>query len=290
MMRALFIAYFLCVSVPALAQGADPGPTDEDKSQAKRLVGEAKDAFTAGDFDTCAKKFSTAFKLAPLPQIQFNLALCYERLDRYRDAALEYEAAAKHKDMPAPMQEKANESLAKMRKSLAKVEIVGTTGKAVVDESISCDLPCSLYLEAGRHVVTYGADERKGFRAKRNEELVVTLEGGVKETPIQDRGFRATEGGGGNEREDLTMVSAKGSSGSNSAPGFLTWGGGGLAVAGTAGALVFGLRARSLHDDFQAMPTRALADDGDQMRNLTNLSIGVAVVGASLVVYDLLSD
>jgi hypothetical protein len=194
------------------------------------------------------------------------------------------------------MRKKAKESLAKMRGFLAKIRIEGASGGGLIDGSIACKLPCSLYLEPGDHVVTFGLDEeRKSFSATRGRETVVNLE---KETVTEEKldpdtvesDFDATAPDT-NARPDLTNTGVTASTKSESSgPGYLTWGGGGLAVAGTAGALVFGLRTRGLHDDFTMMPTQVLADDGEQMRTLTNVSIGVAIVGASLVVYDLLSD
>ena len=130
-------------------------------------------------------------------------------------------------------------------------------------------------------VVSVGPDnETKIFQAVRMQEAVVTLK-------LKVTDFDATEESG-DARPDLTSnaVTATESTG----PGLLTWGGAGLAAAGTAGALVFGMKTRSLHDDFMMMPTPALADDGDKARTFTNVSIGVGIVGASMVVYDLFID
>jgi hypothetical protein len=291
MIRPLLIAFLVSTSATAFAQGAATDPTPEDKSQAKRLVGEAQQAFNDGDFEVCAQKFSTAFKLAPLPQIQFNLALCYERQERYRDASIEYEAAAKHKDMPAEMRAKANESLKKMRSQMAKIRIEGADGEGLVDDKIKCELPCTLYLEPGSHVIRFGEDNKtKSFNAVRERDAVVSLKPDMAKVEETNTDFDATEPAE-NARPDLTSEAGSTSASSgDKGVGLLTWGGAGLAAAGTTGALVFGLKTRSLHDDFSMMPTRSLADDGNQARTFTNLSIGIGVVGMSMVVYDLLID
>ncbi len=70
-------------------------------------------------------------------------------------------------------------------------------------------------------------------------------------------------------------------------PGWLTWTGVGLAAVGVAGSIGFGVRALDLHDQFDESPTFALADEGSAMRDLTNVSIGVAVLGAVLFALDL---
>ena len=71
-------------------------------------------------------------------------------------------------------------------------------------------------------------------------------------------------------------------------PGWLTWTGAGLAVVGTASTLYFGLRTQSLHDDYVREPTEQRYDDGRDARLATNLSIGVAAVGAVMLAVDLL--
>ena len=68
----------------------------------------------------------------------------------------------------------------------------------------------------------------------------------------------------------------------------LTWTGAGLAVVGTASTLYFGLRTHSLHDDYVREPTEQRYDDGREARLATNLSIGVAAVGAVMLAVDLL--
>ncbi len=284
MIRFLVILGCLSVSSPLFAQSDDAGPTAEDKSQAKRLVGEAQAAFNSGDYESCAQKFSTAHKLVPLPQIQFNLGLCYERLKQYRNAATVYESAAGHQDMPEAMRAKAEENLAQVRAQLGKVQITGREGESRVDDSILCKMPCTLYLKPGSHVVAFGSNgDSQTFTTKLGEQTDVKLAVKAVENTVD-----ATEPPS-NSRPDLVSNDVQASStSSGSGIGLLTWGGGGLAVAGTVGAVVFGLKTQSLHDDFAMMPTQALADDGEEMRGFTNLSIGAAILGVSLVAYDLL--
>jgi hypothetical protein len=286
MIRPFLFALCLCVGAPALAQ-AD-GPTDDDKGKAKRLVGQAQAAFSKGKFKVCAQKFEEANKLAPLPQIQFNLGLCYERLERYRDASLEYEAAAVHEDMPEAMRKMAQQNLVDVREHMSKVRIEGDEGESRIDGTIICQVPCEVYLEAGTHEVKYGPhSQSKKFTNALGRELVVDVK--FKKPDPGETKFDATKEDD-QARPDLTSGGGSTSGSSGSGPGFLTYGGGGLAVAGTAGALFFGLKTRSLHDDFMMTPTQSISDDGEQTRGLTNISIGVAVVGVSLVVYDLLID
>jgi hypothetical protein len=75
---------------------------------------------------------------------------------------------------------------------------------------------------------------------------------------------------------------------SSFSPGILSYLGAGAVLAGAAGTVGFGLRAAALHEDNQRMPTHDNAQDGSLMRDLTNVSIGVLVVGTAVILVDLL--
>ena len=275
MSRFLVVLALLVCSSSAFAQ------SEQDRRNAKRLVGEAQAAFQAEDYELCVEKFGLAFDLAPLPQIQFNLGLCYERLERFRDAALEYEEAAAHPDMPGPMREKAQMSLGKMREQMAEIRIEGGVSEAIVDELIRCKLPCNLFLEPGDHRATWGDEQEQSFSVTRQRAATVTLR------EEADQALLPQDEDQGQERSDLTSSPVV-SEGEGVA--WLTWGGGGMAALGTTGAIVFGMKTSSLHQDFMDNPTAALADDGLQARRLTNISIGVALTGAAILAYDLMRD
>jgi hypothetical protein len=285
--RLLIMAVFLCGGLPGAGIATAQGQEEGKREKAKRLVGEAQAAFKNEEFELCAEKFRRAYRLAPLPQIQFNLGLCYERLERFRDASIAYEGAATHKKMPEEMRQKAKESLDKIRKQLAKVRFEGSAGNGKVDGSIPCKIPCSLYLDPGAHQIIYGDDEQQqDFSVIRGRAATVVL----AKAEADDTKFDATESDT-KTRTDLTSSGVtKSKKETGSGIGWLTWGGGGMAAAGATGALVFGLKTRSLHDDFMRDPTVDDANDGIQARRFTNISIGVAVTGASLLVYDLLTD
>lgn len=256
---------------------ADKSPNNS-RSRAKVLVGEAQAAFQAEDYELCVEKFRSAYKLAPLPQIQFNLGMCYEKLERFREAALEYEGAAESEKMSPGMRRKARENLTAMQEQMAKIRFEGVKGESMIDGSIPCNVPCSLYLEPGEHEIEYGNNQKQSFSATRGRILNVVLRVAEFDATAPDT----------DARPDLTADLSGDSS--ESGVSWLTWGGVGLAAAGSTGAIVFGFKTQSLHEDFMAAPSVDTADEGVQMRNFTNISIGVAAVGASLVIYDLLTD
>ena len=264
----------------ALLGAGSSSANADSRSKAKILVGEAQAAFQAEDYELCVEKFRSAYKLAPLPQIQFNLGMCYEKLERFREAALEYEGAADSEKMSPGMRRKARENLTAMQEQMAKIRFEGVRGDSMIDGSIPCKVPCSLYLEPGEHEIEYGDNQTQSFSATRGRILNVVL---------RKKEFDATAPNT-DARPDLTADVSGGTDSSESSISWLTWGGVGMAAAGTTGAIVFGFKTQSLHEDFMAAPSVETADEGEQMRNFTNISIGVAAVGATLVIYDLLTD
>jgi len=66
--------------------------------------------------------------------------------------------------------------------------------------------------------------------------------------------------------------------------------GSGLAVAGGAGIVGFGLRTDALYDDYLANPNVDTADQGETMLVLANVSIGVVALGGVLVLIDILTQ
>src|SRR6476646_10488299 len=46
-------------------------------------------------YEDAAREMESAYALKPLPDLQYNLAQCYERLGRYTDAAAAYETYLK---------------------------------------------------------------------------------------------------------------------------------------------------------------------------------------------------
>jgi hypothetical protein len=67
----------------------------------------------------------------------------------------------------------------------------------------------------------------------------------------------------------------------------LTWSGLALLALGDVGILGFGLSALGYHEDYVQNPTADLREQGLLMRNLANASIGIVVVGAALMMADI---
>jgi hypothetical protein len=67
-------------------------PSTKERSEARKLAGEAMDLFAAGDFDAAHGKFAAANDLVPAPTLQLRMARCLDKLDRLREAAEIYRA------------------------------------------------------------------------------------------------------------------------------------------------------------------------------------------------------
>ena len=185
------------------------------------------------------------------------MARCLSRLGRHGDAVRELQNAVQSEELSDEERTRARAELLVEQRNLGTLEIRGS-GTASVDGE-SCELPCTLQLDPGEHQVEH--EDRvetvtvEAQQVARADFTVVVVEPPPESPePSPSRGpYRPGVG---------TVIGAS------------------LIALGAGGTIGFGLRTRSLEDDFDRTPTDAIADDGEQAKLLTNLSIGVALVGA----------
>jgi tetratricopeptide (TPR) repeat protein len=68
----------------------------DDKTERARIHLKAAIAYyDEARYEDAAREMEAAYQLKPLPDLQYNLAQCYERLGRYNDAATAYETYLK---------------------------------------------------------------------------------------------------------------------------------------------------------------------------------------------------
>ena len=89
----MLLAMTLTVSTSTVA-GAKSGVADAAK-EARDAFANGEQAFAADDYELGLHHFRTAMELAPHDAVRFNLAVCFERLGRFREAVEEYAAAAR---------------------------------------------------------------------------------------------------------------------------------------------------------------------------------------------------
>ncbi|MEO6954247.1 MAG: tetratricopeptide repeat protein [Polyangia bacterium] len=82
------IARFLFAMLLLIGLSAN---ADEPHNEARTLFHEGAAAYDAGDFQPALEKFQVAAKLAPLPELDYNIARCLDRLERWPEAVVFYE-------------------------------------------------------------------------------------------------------------------------------------------------------------------------------------------------------
>jgi hypothetical protein len=259
------IALALFVTGTALGQDADAALRERARAEVDRAVA----AFEASDFQTALEGFRAAYALVARDELRFNLGMCYERLGRLREAGVEYEAAAVSESLPPGDRGRARELAAATRARLAIVRVEGAAGRSIlVDGVAECVSPCEVRLDPGRHVVTGLGREPRTIEAEQG--ATVRLEAEAEPEP------------------DLHASDTMPPADTSFSPGALFWIGSGLAVAGGAAILGFGLRASDVHETFEVDPREDLESEGALMRDLANASIALAAVGGVLVLVDVL--
>ena len=279
LLPTLGIGFCLLGTEPAWAA---PPAQGEARTSAQHAAREAfqrgEEAFKAGAYEQALAAFRQAFAAVAHDAVRFNIAVCLERLGRFSEALEQYDAAAKSPLLGETERARAARSAQTARASLGALVVeAGTPGAAVrVDRVQRCRIPCRVALDPGPHQVSIGENEPLAIDVERGREHVIVPPSSELRSiaPAQ----RAKLGAPSVDPEPVSQPHG---------PGWLTWTGGALAVAGTASTLYFGLRTQSLHDDYLREPTEERYDDGRQARLVTNVSIGVAAVGAVLLAVDL---
>jgi hypothetical protein len=277
-LAVLGLGFCLLGALPARA--APPAETEvktPEQLAAREAFQRGEKAFKSGEYEQALAAFREAFAAVSHDAVRFNIAVCLERLGRFSEAAEQYDAAAKSSLLDQADRARARRSAKTARASLGTVVMEsGTPGTPVsVDTVERCRIPCRVALDPGRHQVSIGANPALSIDVERGREHVM-----VPPRPASPAAAPKPEKSRAPSAERKPVSEPRG-------PGFLTWTGGALAVAGTASTLYFGLRAQSLHDDYVREPTEERYDDGTRARLLTNLSLGVLAVGAVLVAVDL---
>ena len=261
-MTKSWVSFLLVVLVASTARA-------QPKQDADAAFTAGTEAFNRQDYAACVDHFRRAYAIRQHDAVRFNIAVCLERRQRYREAIEEYERAAASQQLDEEARGRATASANALRERLARIAIAGPpSGSAVpIDGAEACRAPCTAVVDPGRHEVVVHV-------GKRRERRVVDVESGATARVV----LRAPARRKRPAVEDEPSVS----------PGPLTWIGTGLAAVGIAGIVGFGVRATSLSEDFDAAPSEELADEGELMKNLANASIGVAALGAVLIAIDLI--
>lgn len=234
----------------------------------------AKVAFVAGerafkddDYALALEHFRRAMQLAPRDAVRFNLAVCLERLGRFREAYREYDIATRSTELDEGALSRAREQAARTKDRLGTVRfekgpsISAEASVTLGDEHLG-SIPVTVLVDPAAH-------DFEVRTAEQSLHLPVTV--GRGETRV----IRLGQG------RALPVEAPR-------LIGPLTWVGVGLAVAGAGSFIGFGLNATALHNQYLALPTQDTLNRGVFSRDVANVSLAVAITGALLVGIDLL--
>jgi hypothetical protein len=270
------IALLACCGRPALAE---PEGTEPDTraaattlpSAARSTFESAERAFALGNYIEALRLFRAAEGLAPHPATRFNVAVCLERLGRWREAIAEYRAVGASKTLGEAARRDADARATKLEQRLSLVIFSAPQGGVLlVDGEPRCRRSCRANVDPGRRALRI--ETRSGVR-----ELSAELAPGERlsiSAPAPEPATRPRVAKSSKVRSRAPAPSAVG------------WLGAGLAGAGLAGTVYFGLRTNTLGDEFDRTGSRDAYDDGRRARTFTNVSLSVAVVGAALFAAD----
>jgi tetratricopeptide (TPR) repeat protein len=253
--RLAFFSISIFFAVPrALAQ--------DDADGAREVFAQAERAFDENDYELALELFQRAQTLRPHDAVRFNVAVCLERLGRFREALAEYDLAAQSEQLPEETRAEARRMAERTRARLGTLHVSGPPGARVRVGALSCEVPCSLELDPGVHSAVVEGETATTHRAEISRGETLDLDGSAPERALPETGW--------------------------SAFGVLTTIGAITLVTGIAGTIGFGLYTEDLGDQYVAMPSHALRDEGLLIRDLANTSIGLSIAGAILIAIDLI--
>ena len=265
------VLLFVFAARVAAQTEAQQVPAAERTAEAERAYAEGRAAFDAGQYATALERFREADRLLPHDANHFNIAVCLERLGRYRDALHEYATVRESASLSDAARTRAGDASERLAARVAVLVVDGEPAGGVVhvDGAERCIAPCELDVDVGPHVValvTEGARATTDVVVERGERRVVHLRVVLPELepPLMLLPPPRTE------------WRARGLS-------WLSVAGGALALVGVAGTLGFGVRAGELDAAWNAPGSTAPEStriEGILMRDLTNASIAVLAVGA----------
>ena len=286
MRRFTWLLSLLCLLLVLTPDARGQAASGSAKREAKVEFAAGQKAFDQKDYAEALQHFRNAFSLHGHDAVRFNIAVCLERLGRVREAMIEYETAAKSDQLDDAARARASAQADETRRQLGKLVVEGTPSGAevLVDGEQLCNLPCSVDLDPKRHEIAI----RSGDKSEKRSVEIVKQETRSIRVKLDDAAPPAVEPG---PVEPGNVVIQRGEPKPETrggGPGWLTWTGAGLTVLGGAGIVLFGTRAKAKHDDWVETGDPSAKDDGVMARNLTNASIGVAVLGAVAIGVDLL--
>ena len=239
-----------------------------DAPAAKAAFADGERAFADDDYALALQSFEKAMRLAPRDAVRFNLAVCLERLGRFREAYSEYEAAARSAVLDDDAKARAREQANRTRERLGTVKFEASADSKAAVVFLGVErlgpMPVIALVDPKTHEFEVRTPDRT---------LLTTVAVGRGETKVVRLGLTSSSGG---VVVDKPLI------------GPLTWVGAAVTAVGAAAFIGFGLNASALHDQYLARPTQDTRAAGVFARDFANVGLGVGIAGLVLVAADLL--
>jgi hypothetical protein len=206
MLRRVLPLGLLFLAVPSAAFAAPRLPVFADTASgdnatiASALFEEGRKLVAAGKYEEACPKFAESQRLAPAGGTILNLAVCHEKSGKKALALTEYESA-----LAVATRENRKERIVFAKKQIAAIEplLAKVTVRLPTEDATAAGLEVhvdglalpqaafgiAVKVDAGPHVVTAQADQKREFRsefeivAKEVKEVVVTLSPPIPDPP-----------------------------------------------------------------------------------------------------------
>ena len=242
--------------------------------------------FASGDYETALAQFRRAQALRPHDVVIYNIGASLEALERYREAYEAYETVAQSAALSEAQRALARAALTRVSPQLGLIRIGGGSPgtQARIDDRPPCELPCEVRVDPGTHRVrTWHLEtvQHHEVHVQRGETRRLDV---VASRAADAQVVRSSQG---LQDPSDAPPSAEGAE-SMFRPSAWFWVSGAVALAAAGAITVFGVRTELLQDEWEARYEPSVREDGELMRLLANVSIGVLGVAGIMMVIDLL--
>ncbi|MDB4990722.1 MAG: hypothetical protein JWN04_5900 [Myxococcaceae bacterium] len=196
-LRILGLVLVLLTTRSAWAQHAAGAPLNTASSAAaKEAFKRGEAAYSAGNYDTAVREWTTAYSADPRPRIQFNLSQAYERMGQLQDALDSLKRFLDAADPEDPTYSDANARYVALQQRLAATGVVvqggAEGGSILVDDQDwgRTPRPDKLGISPGNHVIVVRWADGREFRtnvyvpAGQVVNITVTGDGSAPAAPV----------------------------------------------------------------------------------------------------------
>lgn len=255
--------------------------TSDSAADARRFFDAAQKAFDAGRYTDAARAFEDAFHIKPDPAPLIDAGDAWEKAGEYAKAAQDFQRVLGLKKSTSQDRADAIDRLSRLKPQLGTIELLGKADQRVSVDDNEFKGGDKVYVFPGKHKVTLL--DVDGAKLRTLDVAAGTVRSIKLSTlkPSQEELVKAHQNQSGEGEHGV-------SGGGGIRP--LTWVAYGVGVVGLAGTAVFGLQANSAANSYDANPNRSDYDRFNQDKLLTNISLGVGIVGVGVGTVLLLGD